>query len=43
MRVDVNANPPRLTKGLKLHVVYALHGKNQKTIKDLYKQVWEGR
>lgn len=43
VRVDVNANPPRLTKGLKLHVVYALHGKNQKTIKDLYKQVWEGR
>lgn len=43
VRVDVDANPPRLTKGLKLHVVYALHGKHQKEITALYRQVWEGR
>lgn len=43
VREDVDANPPRLTKGLKLKVVYALRGTGAKEIKDLYKQVWEGR
>ncbi len=43
VRVDVDPDPPRLTKGLKLHVVYTLRGKQQKEMVDLYRQVWEGR
>lgn len=43
VRVDVDPDPPRLTKGLKLHVTYTLRGKHRKEVVDLYRQVWEGR
>jgi iron(III) transport system substrate-binding protein len=43
VRVDVDPDPPRLTKGLKLHVIYTLHGGKRKEVANLYKQIWEGR
>jgi iron(III) transport system substrate-binding protein len=43
IRVDVEPNPPRLTKGLKLQVQPPLEGQEQKDAIALYKQIWEGR
>ncbi len=43
VRIDVDPDPPRLTKGLKLQVVKRAEGKELKDIQALYRQVWQGR
>jgi iron(III) transport system substrate-binding protein len=43
VRTDVDPDPPRLTKGLKLQIQNRLLGKEKKETTKLYRQVWEGR
>lgn len=43
VRVDVEPDPPRLTKGLKLHVVKPMEAKELKDVQALYRQIWLGR
>jgi len=43
VRVDVDPDPPRLTKGLKLQVAQRAEGKELKDIQALYRQIWQGR
>jgi len=43
VRVDVDPDPPRLTRGLKLQVSNRLVGKELKEVQTLYRQVWLGR
>ncbi len=43
VRVDVEPNPPRLTKGLKLVVARRVEGKELREVEALYHQIWEGR
>ncbi|MBI4525107.1 MAG: extracellular solute-binding protein [Deltaproteobacteria bacterium] len=43
VRVDVDPDPPKLTKGLKLQVSKRLHGKELKDVQALYRQIWHGR
>jgi len=43
VRVDVEPDPPRLTKGLKLHVPPRLEGKELKEVQAFYRQIWQGR
>jgi iron(III) transport system substrate-binding protein len=43
VRVDVEPDPPRLTKGLKLKVAQRAEGKELKDIQALYRRVWQGR
>jgi len=39
----VDPDPPKLTKGLKLHVASRLEGKELKEVQALYRQIWQGR
>lgn len=43
VRVDVDPDPPRLTKGLKLQVAKRMEGKELKDAQALYRQTWQGR
>ncbi len=43
VRVDVEPDPPRLTKGLKLLVAKRAEGKDLTDIQALYRQIWQGR
>lgn len=43
VRLDVDPDPPRLTKGLKLQVSKRLVGRELKEVQALYRQVWLGR
>ncbi|MBI2990797.1 MAG: ABC transporter substrate-binding protein, partial [Deltaproteobacteria bacterium] len=43
VRVDVDPDPPKLTKGLKLHVASRMEGKELKEVQALYRQIWQGR
>jgi len=43
VRMDVDPDPPRLTKGLKLQVSKRLVGKELKDVQALYRQIWQGR
>ncbi|MBI4529567.1 MAG: extracellular solute-binding protein [Deltaproteobacteria bacterium] len=43
VRLDVDPDPPRLTKGLKLQVAKRAEGKELKDLQALYRQVWHGR
>jgi ABC-type Fe3+ transport system substrate-binding protein len=43
VRTDVDPDPPRLTKGLKLLVTPRAEGKELKDIQALYRQIWQGR
>lgn len=43
VRLDVEPDPPRLTKGLKLQVAGRLEGKEFKEVQALYRQIWQGR
>ena len=43
VRSDVDPDPPRLTKGLKLLVVIRPEGKELKDVQALYRQIWQGR
>ncbi len=43
VRADVEADPPRLTKGLKLRVAKNLEGKELTDAQALFRQIWQGR
>ena len=43
VRVDVEPDPPRLTKGLKLIVHRRMEGKELRDVETLYRQIWQGR
>lgn len=43
IRIDVDPDPPRLTKGLKLQVAKRMEGKELKEAQALYRQVLQGR
>jgi len=43
VRLDVDPDPPRLTKGLKLQVSKRLVGIELKEVQALYRQIWLGR
>ena len=43
VRVDVEADPPKLTRGLDLQVARRLEGKEFSDVQALYRQVWQGR
>ena len=43
IRVDVEPDPPRLTKGLKLQVSKQMEAKELKEVQALYRQIWQGR
>lgn len=43
VRTDVDADPPRLIKGLKLHVAKSMEGNELAEVQALFRQVWQGR
>ncbi|MBI4523764.1 MAG: extracellular solute-binding protein [Deltaproteobacteria bacterium] len=43
VRIDVDPDPPKLTKGLKLKIAQRLQGREFRDIQALYRQVWQGR
>lgn len=43
VRIDVDPDPPRITKGLKLLLVEPLERTQFKDIQALYRQIWAGR
>lgn len=43
VRLDVEPEPARLTKGLKLRVAKRQEGKEQREVQALFRQVWQGR
>lgn len=43
VRVDVDPDPPKLTKGLKLQVAKRLEGQEFRDVQALYRQIWQGR
>ncbi|MGE5816955.1 MAG: ABC transporter substrate-binding protein [Deltaproteobacteria bacterium] len=43
VRTDVDPDPPRLTRGLKLLVAKRAEGNELKEVQALYRQIWQGR